>query len=577
MITATKKLIALIGGGPAALFMYKRLVDLKLQDFHIHIFEKKDKLGAGMPYSDEGANREHITNVSDNEIPELVNSMEEWINKAPEHLIKPYNITPDNFNEYKVVPRLLFGEYLSAQFDKLRKSAKEEGIQTTIHFNTTVIDVVDDPENGKVTVVTEEESLVFDEVVICTGHHWPRKIEGTVKGYFDSPYPPSKLREKVNYPVAIKGSSLTSLDALRTLSRSNGHFSKNENGKLEYHVDEESQGFKIVMHSIDGLLPAIRIHLEDSHLSKDSVLTETEIEANKMVNDGFVSLDYIFEQKFKVPFRKKDPEFYERIKDMTMEEFVEDMMSLRERLDPFTLLKAEYAEAEKSIRRQQPVLWKEMLASLSFTMNYPAKYFSAEDMLRHRKVLLPLISIVIAFVPQSSAQEMLALHEAGILSIVAVDRTSRVEPGEEEGITYFYKDEEGKEQEVQYKMFIDCVGQPPLSIQDIPFKGLIEKETISQARLQFRSPQEAEKLIEEGNKDVVKEQNGSYTLKMPGIMINDNFQVIDKYGAYNERIYVMAVPYIGGINPDYSGLDFCEAASAKIIKALVPTFPHYQA
>jgi uncharacterized NAD(P)/FAD-binding protein YdhS len=547
-----------------------------LQDFHIHIFEKKDKLGAGMPYSDKGANREHITNVSDNEIPELVNSIEEWINKAPEHLIKPYNITPDNFNEYKVVPRLLFGEYLSAQFDKLRKSAKEEGIQTTIHFNTTVIDVVDDPENGKVSVVTDEESFVFDEVVICTGHHWPKNTEGKVKGYFDSPYPPSKIRQRLNYPVAIKGSSLTSLDALRTLSRSNGHFSKNENGKLEYHVDEESQGFRIVMHSIDGLLPAIRIHLEDSHLSKDAVLTETEIEANKMINDGFVSLDYIFEQKFKIPFRKKDPEFYERIKDMTMEEFVEDMMSLRERLDPFTLFKAEYAEAEKSIRRQQPVLWKEMLASLSFTMNYPAKFFSAEDMLRHRKVLLPLISIVIAFVPQSSAQEMLALHEAGVLTIVSVDRSSRVEPGEEEGIRYFYNDEEGKEQEAQYKMFIDCVGQPPLSIQDIPFKGLIEKGTISQARLQFRSNEAAEKLIEEGNKDVIKEQNGTYTLKVSGIMINDNFQVIDKYGAYNERVYVMAVPYIGGINPDYSGLDFCEAASAKIIKTLVPTSPHYQ-
>ncbi|MGZ5248441.1 MAG: hypothetical protein ACXWCR_15145, partial [Flavitalea sp.] len=393
---------------------------------------------------------------------------------------------------------------------------------------------------------------------------------------FDSPYPPSKLQEKINYPVAIRGSSLTAFDALRTLSRCNGSFSKNENGKLVYHLNDESEGFKMVMHSIDGLLPAIRIHLEDSHLAKDTVLSEREIEANKMMNDGFVSLDYIFEQKFKIPFRKKDPEFYERIKDMKMEEFVEDMMSFRERLDPFTLFKAEYAEAEKSIRRQQPVLWKEMLAMLSFTMNYPAKYFSAEDMLRHRKILLPLISIVIAFVPQGSAQELLALHEAGVLSIVAVDRSSRVEPGEEEGITYFYKDEEGNEQAVQYKMFIDCIGQPPLSIQDIPFKSLYEKETISQARLQFRSSEEAEKLISEGNKDVVKERNGSYSLKVPGIMINDNFQVIDKYGAYNDRIYVMAVPYIGGINPDYSGLDFCEASSAKIIKALVPTSPHYQ-
>jgi hypothetical protein len=31
----------------------------------------------------------------------------------------------------------------------------------------------------------------------------------------------------------------------------------------------------------------------------------------------------------------------------------------------------------------------------------------------------------------------------------------------------------------------------------------------------------------------------------------------------------MAVPYIGGYNPDYSGLDFSEAASALIIKSIV--------
>ena len=30
----------------------------------------------------------------------------------------------------------------------------------------------------------------------------------------------------------------------------------------------------------------------------------------------------------------------------------------------------------------------------------------------------------------------------------------------------------------------------------------------------------------------------------------------------------MAVPYIGGLNPDYSGLDFCETASARIMQAL---------
>ena len=54
-----------------------------------------------------------------------------------------------------------------------------------------------------------------------------------------------------------------------------------------------------------------------------------------------------------------------------------------------------------------------MLAVLSFAMNYPVRYFSAEFMQRLQKDLMPLISIVIAFMPQGSAEEMLALNEAG--------------------------------------------------------------------------------------------------------------------------------------------------------------------
>lgn len=41
--------------------MYKRLVESGDQDLKIHLFERKDYLGAGMPYSKEGANEVHIS------------------------------------------------------------------------------------------------------------------------------------------------------------------------------------------------------------------------------------------------------------------------------------------------------------------------------------------------------------------------------------------------------------------------------------------------------------------------------------------------------------------------------------
>lgn len=62
-----------------------------------------------------------------------------------------------------------------------------------------------------------------------------------------------------------------------------------------------------------------------------------------------------------------------------METFVEAMMEFRKQQDSFDLFQLEYAEAEQSIRRKESIDWKEMLAVLSFAMNYTAKYLSAEE------------------------------------------------------------------------------------------------------------------------------------------------------------------------------------------------------
>jgi uncharacterized NAD(P)/FAD-binding protein YdhS len=389
-----------------------------------------------------------------------------------------------------------------------------------------------------------------------------------VPNYFDSPYPPVKLALQLNHPVAIKGSSLTAVDAIRTLSRHNGTFDKDKNGKLVYQLADHSPNFKMVMHTRNGMLPAVRFHLEDSHLQNDTLLTKEEIAAHIQANGGFLSLNYIFQKDFKDPIREKNPEFYERIKDLNLEEFVAEIIKIREELDPFQLLAAEYTEAEKSIKRRESVYWKEMLGVLSFALNYPAKYLSAEDMQRLQKLLMPLISIVIAYIPQSSSEEMLALHHAGVLELVPVGEDNRVEAMPEGGATYHYTDEQGEQHTIYYNTYVDCVGQPHLAYDDLPFKSLVENRTVSPARIKFESAAEGKKALEEG-KDVWQDQHGEYYLRVAGITINDYFQVVDSFGALNERIYMMAVPYIGGYNPDYSGLDFCEEASATIMERLL--------
>lgn len=563
--------IAILGGGPSGLAMFKRLVESGQSYMSIDIFERKELLGAGMPYSRDGACDEHITNVSGNEIPELVTSVQTWLNTQDRDTLNRFNVRPEDFNEYKVLPRLLFGRYLSDQFSLLQKAAKGAGIPVTVHYSTEVKDIIDDPEAHQVTVVTGNgEKLIFDRVVICTGHHWPTRHEEVVPGYFDSPYPPAKLNFRANHAVAIRGSSLTAIDALRTLARSNGSFAKDADGIITFTPDAGSPEFSMVMHSRNGLLPAVRFHLEDSHLAKDSILSDEEVTAVRESNEGFLPLDHLYRRHFLEGIQASRPEFYEQIKNLSIEEFVEKMMLERENIPPFELLRKEMAEAEHSIEQERSVYWKEMLAILSFAMNYPAKYLSAEDMLRLQKTLMPLISIVIAFAPQGSVAEMLALHEAGVLDIVSVGNDSEVEPQEGGGVIYRYTAADGTVSQKYYPTFVDSIGQPHLLYDDVPYLSLLVNRTVSPARLLFRDQERASKEKEGGNQKIVQGPDGHFYLQVPGITINDHFQVVDSYGALNDRLYMMAVPFIGGYNPDYSGLDFGEAASARIAEALLP-------
>ena len=566
--------IALLGGGPAALFMYKRIIEAKLSSYKIHIFEKHEKLGAGFPYSRYGASKEHITNVSSNEIPTIKTSVKEWIAQAPKTLLKEFDMEKISLDEYKVLPRLLFGEYLAAQFNLLQQEAKDHGIQTVVHLKTEVVNVVDDENAEKVKVILKSgEKLSFDKAIICTGHSFPKKKEKKVHGWFDSPYPPEKLDLQVNFEVAIRGSSLTAIDAVRTLARANGKFTHGADGIYTYHLRKKSKGFRMKIFSLGGLLPGVRIHLENTRPDPSHLLSEDEIKIIKNQNQGFIPLDYVYDQNFRKILQEKQPYIYKESDGMTLEEFMQFMMDNRRKTDPFKLFQEEYEEAEQSIETQESIVWKETLADLSYVINYSIKHFSAEDMLRYKRSLSPLISLIIAFIPQSSAREILALHHAGILDLVDVDMDSVVKPSENGGCIYVYRDKKNRKKKERFKMFIDALGQKPFYFKKLPFKGLKNTHTLSPAYLNFSDQENAIKEFEQGNKDVHRDISGVYLLHLPGICINDYFQPLNHYGVANKRIYVMAVPYISGLNPDYSGLDFCEVASEKILDRM--TQPHH--
>ncbi|MBC7418778.1 MAG: FAD/NAD(P)-binding protein, partial [Pedobacter sp.] len=300
------KNIALIGGGSSALFMFQRFVQARNTEIIVDIFEKSHRLGAGMPYSNEGALEEHITNVSGNEIPELVSDVSEWIKTIPKEVLDHFAINLESFSPYHVLPRLLFGNYLEAQFTLLIRKAGEIGMSVNVFLDSEVTDVMDLPKENKIQIAVKGKfSGYYDHVIICTGHTWPKTFEGKIDQYYDSPYPPEKLKCRFNHPIAIKGSSLTAIDAIRTLARQHGKFSPSKHSIPIYQIDKDCGDFKMVMHSRHGMLPAVRFHLADSHLLKEKVLSRAEVAKNMQENDGFLLLDFVFDKNFKELFKEK--------------------------------------------------------------------------------------------------------------------------------------------------------------------------------------------------------------------------------------------------------------------------------
>ncbi|HEY9677664.1 MAG TPA: FAD/NAD(P)-binding protein [Drouetiella sp.] len=552
------KQIAIVGAGPSATFLVQQM-QKKLPRCSITIFESSIETGSGFPYSPKGAQIEHITNVSSNEIPDLPTKLIEWWRDQSVSKLAKYGMDNATPSEDTVVPRLFFGEYLQDQFKSVGSSARANGFEVTIISDAKIATIAIDQQD--VILSTENRTFTFDLAILCTGHVFPKNLETKFSGYFDSPYPPSKLARTANHPVCIRGSSLTAVDAIATLAKNNGNFS-HEAGRLKFTLNEESPNFSLHMYSKSGLLPVVRVYMEEPYAGITALLDPKMIQREISNNDGFLPIDFVYQTAFLQPLKEKDRELFDAIKDLTIEEFVEHVIKLRTQKPPFELLRSECIESVQTFKNKTPIHWKELLAGLSVTMSYPAKHFSAEDRIRLQNNLMPLIGVVIALMPTSSAEQLLALHDAGVLTLTAVSDDAKVHTVGDEKIVFELQP--GVQQ--QYKMFVDCIGQPPMDVTEFSIKGLTETGAGRQALIRFKSAEQGRIEQSKHSKNVIMVTEKDYYLVVPGFDISDHFQLVNKDGQFSEQVYMMSVPFVSGLNPDYSGLDFCDIASQKIVQ-----------
>ncbi len=77
--------------------------------------------------------------------------------------------------------------------------------------------------------------------------------------------------------------------------------------------------------------------MDEPYTDKNSLISKEEIKADIEANDGFLRLDYLFENVFKMPLKTFRSKFFQTIENLSLEEFIEKMMSYRLESEPFEL------------------------------------------------------------------------------------------------------------------------------------------------------------------------------------------------------------------------------------------------
>ena len=148
--------IALIGGGPTALYLLQKLIQSGRRDISVTIFERSDRVGVGMPYSRFGAEPEHVTNISWKEMPQWGEELARWL-KEQDH-------TGMGYGPQEVMPRLVLGDFLEHLFTESRREARRR-FPVQLKMRTEVLDILFRKQGF--SIVTTTGSYEYDTVFIC--------------------------------------------------------------------------------------------------------------------------------------------------------------------------------------------------------------------------------------------------------------------------------------------------------------------------------------------------------------------------------------------------------------------------
>jgi uncharacterized NAD(P)/FAD-binding protein YdhS len=519
--------VALVGAGPTTIYCLQALMERVPAPRTITIFERQRRAGQGTPYSANWSDPIMLANIASIEIPPLPCRLIDWLASEADGRLASFGIAREELDERAFYPRLVLGEYLSSQFAALVGRARSMGIAIEVCTQTNVTDVLVVGETMRLTILDARNiraDRLFDYVVLATGHQWPLDPE-IRSGYFTSPWPASALSRIRNCAVGMRGTSLSAIDATVVLASHHGEFVTSDADAVEYCSKPGSEDFSVTMFSRKGLLPEADFYHPIPY--EPLAIATAEVIEQLIVNcPAEQLLDAAFEL-FSRELLASDPDYASGLglPARTLEEFCDAYFDQRAHADPFEWARHNLDEAVANADGAVTVKWRYAILRMHEVFAALAPHLSDPDYLRFTNTLKSVFVDNYATVPHASIRRLLALHEAGKLTVTPLHDGARLDTqSQRQGATLVHGT-----RRTHFAAFIEATGQTISGAKDFPFPSLRRQGVIQ---------------------DVKTEGTAK---AMRGIAIDADFHPISDVGS-SHRLFCLSLPFILGQHPFAQGI-----------------------
>ena len=547
--------VALVGAGPTAIYSLQALLTRERKPATITIFERQRRAGQGTPYSPNWSDPIMLANIASIEIPLLPQRLIDWLEAQTDERLTVFGIARQDIDERAFYPRLVVGEYLAAQFSALVNLARLEGVGLELRTQAEVADVLIVGEQIRLTVIDSRKiatQRAFDYVILATGHQWPPDPE-VRPGYFTSPWPAAALARIRNCAVAMRGTSLSAIDASVGLANQHGEFvqSERDGNELRYKAGPESDKFSITLFSRKGILPEADffhpIPYEPLAVCRSEAMQEliASRESQGLLDPAF--------ELFRSEMLLADVDYADSLglRTQTLDEFSSAYFEQRAAADPFDWARLNLTEAVANFERRFTVPWRYAILRMHEVFSLLTPHLSDLEFVRFSESLKTVFVDNYATVPHESVKRMLALHAAGRLEVEKLDDAVRLDtrtPSRGARLVM------GKQQ-LHFPVFIEATGQQLLSAKDFPFPSLRRQGVVRDIKPQGRT-------------DVKR-----------GIAIDHDYHPISEFES-SDRLFCLSLPFLLGQHPFAQGLtssaEMAEVVADAIQQAEAATFEQRQ-